>query len=77
MVPNKEAPIFKVENENDSIVHLSACCHPIPGDRIWAFQMTALRFTVATVQKWPEKDFLHSDQWALPESRLKGYKLNC
>ena len=57
----KEAPVSKVENENDSIVHLSACCHPIQVTALWAFQMIKKkwRFTVAIVQKYqPEKDFL-------------------
>ncbi len=76
----KEAPIFKVENENDSIVHLSACCHPIPGDRALGIPNDQKEMEIhrGNCTKIPARKGLPPVQinWALPESRLKGYKLN-
>ena len=78
-VQTKEAPVFKVENENDSIVHLSACCHPIQVTALWAFQMIKeMEIHRGNCTKIPARKGLPPVQinWALPESRLKGYKLN-
>ena len=69
-----------MENENDSIVHLSACCHPIPGDRALGIPNDQKEMEIHrdNCTKIVARKGLPPVQinWALPESRLNSYKLN-
>lgn len=76
----QEALVFRVENESDSMVQLSECCHPIPGDRALGFPNDQKEVEIHRVncnQIPSRRGVLPMQiQWALPESSLQSHKLH-